>query len=661
MKKPFKIPKSLAVAAGSLCIVFLAGVAALAVLSRNLAPVARWTFEKNLPNSKVDVQDIQVTGPGEITFTNFVIHDPVTGRELVRLERGRIVFSLDDLAAWRIGEIHLENPVLLISPGWSGILPSVPEKNGGSALSVRRIVCDFGQAIYDGDQEGKPRVCANFCFDWKNFSAGSSDPFELTLWDVQANAPGSSMPFFVVDLARLRGSPDKMVKNFELHGLEIRGGSLAAGQALAEVTKISDTNANGPAFFWKIGAVDIHDLKTTIGNNPWRSATDAAFTINTTLRHLTPAEITTTVGATTQEIEISDLVIPSPSDPFTRVLSMRSVFVRFTLAGLISRELEDVTILHPVVYIGGDLFDYMEEVKMRLRSAPASSTPDWKIKRFQVKFGNVVIGSGGRQAYGLPLNFRTTAENVALDDLAALKLSGSLEIPAQQYGFPAYQIEISTKPGSLNFSYPPEKGMNNVVGIVRLNTIRWRQFTGNNSWIAATFDRQGINGSFGGTLYGGTIAGGFSFFFEEKSPWIGWISGSGLDLKQLTDIIAPQNFRMTGPLDFTGQVNAESKIIRRLQGRLQTKAPGRMEIRKIDDLLAAVPSGWSSLKRDSLRVALEAARDFDYERGDGDLWFTDGQGILDLKLQGPLGSRTFQTVLHGSESSGGHWTQSPSP
>lgn len=658
MKRPLQFSKRILRPLAALFIfLLLAACGGLFLLSRNLAPVARWTFEKNLPDSKIDVQDVQMTGPGEITFTNFVINDPETGKELARLERGRIVFSLDDLAAGRIGEIQLENPVVLISPGWSGVLPPIPEKSGGSALRIRRIVCDFGEVVYEGEKDGKPNVRANFCFDWKNFSQESTEVLELTLWDVQASAPHSGDSFLILDLVRLTGSPAEMVKNFELRSLDIKGGSLAAGQALEQIAHMPAQAPIGPAFTWKIGAVDIHSVKATIGNNPWRSATDAAFTINTTLRNLTPSELTKTLGATRQEVEISDLVIPSPNDPFTRVMSLRSVFLKFTLAGILSKELEDVTVLHPVIYIGEDLFAYMEAAKKRMAEGTDTPAPGWRIGRFDVKFGSVVIGSGGRTEYGLPLNFRTTAENVSLDDLASLTLRGSLEIPAQEYGFPAYQIEISTEPGSLQFSYPAEKAMNNVVGTVRIKNLRWRQFRGNDSWITATFDREGINGLFGGKLYGGTIAGGFSFFFDDKSPWIGWLSGTRVDLEKLTDIMAPHNFHMTGPLDFTGQVNAESKDIRRVKGRIETKAPGRMEIGKIDDLLARIPPTWSNLKRDSLRVALEAIRDFDYEKGSGDFWFIDGQGIFDLKLQGPLGSRTFQTVLHSDESSTGAWSQ----
>jgi hypothetical protein len=663
LKKVFKIShRTIRILAGLLVVGLLVLCAGVFLLSRNLAPIARWTFEKNLPDSKIAVQDVQLTAPGEITFTNFVINDPLTGKELARLERGRIVFSLDDLAAGRIGEIHLDNPVVLISPGWSGVLPAIPEKSGGLPLRIRRIVCDFGEIAYEGEKEGKPNVRANFCFDWNDFTKESIEPLMLTLWDIQASAQGYKEPFLVLDLVRLIGVPAEMVKNFELRSLEIKGGSIAAGGALEQLAHLpQQQQSTGPAFMWKIGAVDIYGVKASIGNNPSRSATDAAFTINTTLRNLTPAEITSTLGGTRQEVEISDLVIPSPNDPFTRVLSLRSVFLKFTLAGLLSKELEDVTVLHPVVHIGEDLFAYMEAAKKRMAGGTDTPAPGWRIKRFDVKFGSVVIGSGGRAEYGLPLNFRTTAENVSLDDLASLTLRGSLEIPSQEYGFPAYQIEINTEPGSLQFSYPPEKSMSNVVGTVRIKNIRWRQYRGVDSWITATFDRQGINGAFGGSLYEGTVAGGFSFFFDAKSPWIGWLSGTRVNLQKLTDIIAPHNFRMTGPLNFEGQVNAESKSIRRLIGRLETKAPGLMEIGKIDDLLARIPAGWTHIKRDSLRIALEAMRDFKYDKGSGDFWFTDGQGVFDLKLQGPLGSRTFQTVLHAEASNEGTWNPRPSP
>jgi hypothetical protein len=118
---------------------------------------------------------------------------------------------------------------------------------------------------------------------------------------------------------------------------------------------------------------------------------------------------------------------------------------------------------------------------------------------------------------------------------------------------------------------------------------------------------------------------------------------------------------MSGPLDFAVQMNAEARSIQRLKGRFQTTAPGRMHIGKIDELLARIPSGWSPLKQDTVRIALETLRDFDYDTAGGEFWFVDRQGILDLALQGPFGSRKFHIVLHADESTTGQWKKTSNP
>ena len=257
------------------------------------------------------------------------------------------------------------------------------------------------------------------------------------------------------------------------------------------------------------------------------------------------------------------------------------------------------------------------------------------------------------------MNFHAEARDIALDNLATLKLQTVFEIPAQTTDFPSYQLEVSTKKGGLQFAYPPEKNENNLVGKVFFDKLRWRQYEATDAWLAATFDRSGINGDFGGLAYGGYLKGGFSFLFEENTPWIGWLSGTKVDLKRLTDIISPQNFRMTGPLDFKLQADAFGSRIERVKGKFNTLTPGRMKIGKLDDLLANIPDTWSNLKKSSTRVALETLRDFEYTKAGGDCWFVDNQGILGLKLQGPLGSRNFEVVLHADESKEGRWKQKP--
>jgi hypothetical protein len=644
----------------------VAGMAVLACalglfwLSQNPTSVAQWALKKAMPQAGIAVDAVRFGEPGEIIFENFVLPDPLTGKPLLRLERGRLVFTFSDILRRRIGEIHLVNPLLVISPGWSGVFPkTAAESKSAPAPTIRRIFCDFGEVLYEGSSTGRPDISAKFCMDWKEIGVHSEGLQDFTLWDIQATSPGFQNPFLVLDLIRLRASPRELFERFEIRESKISGGALAIGSALDQLTHLPKNPAQNPTPTWRLGLLEISGVRASLGENAWRAESDITFTIATTLQNLTPSEITNKLGATEQSIELSNLAIPSPRDPFTHVLKLRSVLIQFTLAGLLEQEIRGVTLTSPVVSIGEDLFLYMDQARSRRGGGAATDSAAWKIQRLEVKSGSLVIGSGGRDNYGLPLNFQTVAENVALNDLASLTLSGSLEIPARNYQFPDYQITFETKPGDLRFSYPPEKAISNVVGTVKIKSLRWRQYLATDAWISATFDREGINSTFGGVLYGGNISGGFGFFFSEKSPWIGWLGGKDVDLKKLTDVIAPQNFSMTGPLEFSVQTNAEAKSIQRVQGSFRTTQPGTMEIGKLDDLLAKIPQRWSALKRDSLRIALESLRNFDYRTSEGSLWFTDGQGILDLKLQGPQGSRTFQTLLHADESPEGQWKQKP--
>lgn len=43
---------------------------------------------------------------------------------------------------------------------------------------------------------------------------------------------------------------------------------------------------------------------------------------------------------------------------------------------------------------------------------------------------------------------------------------------------------------------------------------------------------------------------GFSFFYQPDSLWTGWISGSDVSLRGVTDVLAPQSFCLSGPADF---------------------------------------------------------------------------------------------------------------
>lgn len=626
----------------------------------NLTSIARWGLRRALPAVSVELGAIRYHPPGRIAFNRFALRDPETGETLLRLAGGSIVFSLDDLRHGRVGEVRLVNPELVVTPNLLRLFPSSAGGKGsaGPDWRIGRLVCDYGEGSCDGFGPDKPSVKWKFAFDWKGVGLQSDAPIDLVLWDIQAVVPGFSEPFLELDLVNLKGSPREIVRDLALSAVSVSGGQLVVGDALGKLFSGGSAGppAAAPGLAWKLGTLEIRGVGVRL-DDARPEVSDIGFQLNTTLRDLSPGQAADVLGGARQLVEIADLDVPSPLDPFTKVLTLRSIFLRFTLAGLLRKELDEVTILHPTIYVGEDLFWYMDDAQKRMGGGQPGTpgSPGWRIRRLDIKFGRVVLGSGGRVEYGLPLNFQTSAQDVSLDNLAALKMHAGLEIPAQDYAFESYQLKLSTQKGELRFAYPPEKSENNLVGTVRLDRILWRQYRASDSWISTTFDQTGINGEFGGQLYGGYISGGFSFLFDDRTPWIGWISGKGVDLRQLTDIATPKNFRMTGPLTFKVQTNANGSEIERLKGDFHATKPGRLTIGKLDDLLANIPDTWTAIKTSSTRIALETLRDFDYTKAAGDFWIVRRQGVVDLTLQGPQGSRNLKTVLHADESKEGRW------
>lgn len=635
---------------------------ALAILARNLTDIARWAVQRSLPAAKVEIGDVRYEAPGQLVVNKLVLRDRAGGAELLRLERGSVVFAFDDLQRRELGEVHLVHPTIRISPDLFRIFPTGEGRKGASLpWTVRRIVCDYADVFCEGFGPGSPDVSLKCAFDWREPGADPAKPLRLTAWDIRVSAQGFPEPFLTLDLVNVDATLRDLLGKQEIAGVELSGGRLLLGAALQQILSApkGPPSAAKPSLPWKLGKLDIRQVGVRLEDTR-DIAADISFQINTTLRDLSPSQAAGSIGDEEQMVEIADVEILSPYDPFIKVLTLRRVFLRFTLGGLLRNELASVTILDPSVYVGPDLFWYMDDTQQRLAEAPkGSGAPAWKIGLLKVEYGRLLVGSGGRAKYGLPLNFRAEASDIALDNLATLKLQTAFEIPAQTYPFPSYQLEVATQRGDLQFAYPPEKNENNLVGKVFFDKIRWRQYEATDAWLSATFDHEGINGDFGGRVYGGYLSGGFSFLFESDAPWIGWMYGKKIDLRRLTDVIAPQNFQMTGPLNFKFQMDAFGRQIERVKGNFLATKPGRMKIGKLDDFLANIPDAWSNLKKSSTRLALEALRDFDYTTAGGDFWFVEKQGILGLKLQGPLGSRNFEIVLHEDESQEGRWKQKP--
>ncbi len=634
---------------------WLASVSGTSAAGDPLAALTEWAIGRALPGAKVDVAAVKVLGVSELDIRGLVVRDRTSGAEVLRIDSGRIAVSVDGLMKARIDELRLVNPVITANSAIGALFGGAKTGGGsGGGWSIGRLVCDYGEVQFGTTGDNAALVRWKFALDWKDLGAKEPPPLSVLLWDIQGYAAGVAAPFLLLDRVEVTARAAALAEA-SIDSARLAGGRLFVGPALEKLFSGAASGGDSGASQWKIGKLAIERVGVTVEDKR-PEVSDITFVLNTELKDLSLSGAAGALGQTPQQVEIADLDVRSPYDPLVRVLSLRSIFLRFTLAGLLRQEIESVRILNPTVHISEDLFWYMEEAQQRFggeESSPGGKS--WIIRELGIEFGRLVLASGGRERYGLPLNFRATARDVALDNLASLELRTELEIPAQEYAFESYQLTIQARRGDLQFSYPPEQGRKNLVGKIFVERILWRQYRAGDAWISATFDREGINGEFGGVAYGGYVSGGFTFLFDAKSPWIGWLAGTGIDLKKLTDVIAPQNFRMTGPVNFRLQMDAFGRNIERIKGDLRTRGPGTLRISKLDDLLANIPADWPAIKSSSMRVALENLRDFDYLKAGGRLWFVREQGRLDLRLQGPAGSRTFDVVLHADESKEGRW------
>jgi hypothetical protein len=491
-------------------------------------------------------------------------------------------------------------------------------------------LAEFGEPAMD--------VSTNIDGTLERVGPGASDQvheLDLSGIYVAVRQDGKPVPLFGAGQAKARATIGGLTDR-KLSGLRVDRGWLLAGQGLQALAAPVEASESGPApapmvpFVFE--SIDLVDLQISTGETGG-ALPEMSFKVNTALRDVALGSVATELAEKVHQVEFADIDILSPFDPLQRAVTVRTLFAKFSLAGLARQEVEELIVLGPTIYAGEALFEYMARADEEDKPPPqpVEATEGWKVKNLEV--------------------------NVSLSSLAGLNLDLVLTIPPDNYDFPAYDLSFRNVRGDLRLNYPPDKDENNLVNVVKFDCARWRNFTAQKLWLSVTFDLEGINGQFGGESYQGYVTGGFSFFLQPDAPWTGWLSMTDIDLAQLTQAAAPQHFIMTGRADGKLEVNGRGPSIERVLGNLKSKRRGILAVNKLNDLIDAIPPEWTALKQELTRVSLETLRDFDYTEAGGDFWFVGRQGLLNVKMKGPSGSRNIEFVLHGDGTGGGVWSQ----
>lgn len=388
------------------------------------------------------------------------------------------------------------------------------------------------------------------------------------------------------------------------------------------------------------------------------------FAIETTLTDvpLSPAGIL--AQEKIQQVELAGLEIRDPYDSFIPVAMLPTIFVKFSLAGLARQEIEKIDLITPSLFVGQGLFwwvDYQRNFRAQNEGTsfgvpdgeaedvePEESSPtNWVIKEIEATSGKIVIAPTGIPIGVVPFPFNAST------NLKDGRIELKLEIPDEEssvYEFPNYKVELYGLEGDVLFNVPVQQVDNNLYQQFRLDRLRWKDYEAQNVFLEVTFDADGVYGKVEGDAYGGYVNGAFNFYLNDPGKWDAWITGSRLESKPLTDVLAPQNFRMEGPVYLVLVTEGRDKTLGETTGEVETLAPGWFDITKLDELLARLPDDWSQLQTGLAEIGIEALKRFEYDKGAGSLTFQGREGDLDLRFTGPYGSRTFHLQLHDTRS-----------
>lgn len=445
-----------------------------------------------------------------------------------------------------------------------------------------------------------------------------------------------------------------------LDSLKLGGGQVEAGNALMTVFgggkgKVVEKKMEAAAARWMTGTLEVTTLGVTIldiapGLPPVR------FDVNLTAKE-TPLDLNGLAeNVEPQRIVLTRLRIPSPHEPLRTVAEMDTIHVNYTLDGLLNRRIDRVQIIAPLLYVGEDLFWYVENYRKYMKGetpmADASagpprplkaSAPSWKVDTLAVNDGRLLLAPKGVPLAGFnrpfPFSFTSKLESGQLD--------ATFDIPSDDYTLPQLKLEFRGMKGHVQFNLPMRDRNNNLTETFTVEQLRWKQLHLEKAHLSVTYDANGIYGQFGGQAYGGYVNGAFDVYLDEVYTWDGWVSGVNVALGPVTRALFPTYVVLEGGV--ACKVIATGNMHELYQGDVEftNRTSGRFSIESLNKLIKELPPVLKGdVSQQIRRIGLETLRNFEYDAIDGQARFYGREGRGHLRFTGPLGSRNIDINVY---------------
>ncbi len=366
-----------------------------------------------------------------------------------------------------------------------------------------------------------------------------------------------------------------------------------------------------------------------------------------------------------QKIELSHLSLRSPFDPLREVAIMNSIFIHFTLDGLLAGRIDRVEVLSPTLNVGEDLFWYVDyyrkyaagelpedEPAPRIVSTDPKFAFDaagdiqvappgsggWTVEELAVTGGKLVVAPKGIPLPGIPrpfpFSFVTRLENGQFE--------AELEIPSDTYTWENLKLEFENLRGHVLFNLPHKQVSNNLTETFRVDVIRYKQLHIEDCFLTVTYDAAGIYGQFGGKAYEGYVNGGFNIYNDTSFTWDGWIAGTGVRTTEITQKLTPTYLLLDGKVDATVIAQGNMSEVFQTDIKFMNTEPGKFSITTLNSALDSIPRDIPGYLQDITRIGIETVRDFDYDKAEAEARFYGREGRGHLRLSGPYGTRNIE-------------------
>lgn len=616
-----------------------------------------------------DSQHVQLTDL-ELRFPD---SDPFFVAEIIEFE-GVPSAMLEER---RIEGLSLREPVWNLTPERLPLLAdmggkAVPNESSDRPLWhgwwVRHLQLNHASFEAAGLPRGLPDASAGFSM-FSVLSPESDLPvYYLTMEQAEARLPDvSDAPVAMLRRAAMRIRPDELWRDGNLGTLDLVGARLYAGAGLrdhfaSQTDEETEAPADEPAVElpasdwatdWHLQELILRDSVLTISDIA-PGLPDLPITLDLTTDMVPLTESGMRENRQLIKLELGT-ALRSPNDVRYVVADLRSMFVEFTLAGLLQQEIERVQVIAPTLNIGEHLFAYIESYRESTKAPKDTGVPDgpipdadefaapggWNIRRIEVESGQLVVAPKGVALFPNPFPFS------AVTELADGRIDASFQVPRDDYEFDQLDLHLYGLSGEVLFHLPLAGEDNNLVEVLRADRIRWRDFEATDAYLSISYDRFGIYIGLGGNAYEGYVNGEFNIYVEHLFNWDGWLAFTGINVLGLTEIISPEYFLMKGTVDLKLIAQGNMEELFEAFGELNCPTPGTIHITQLDGLIDNLPPDWSSLKREITRLGVEPLRWFEYNEGTGSFELRRLGGTISLALEGDQGRRAFDVELHG--------------